>query len=105
MEKKVLKRRGLKGMVRGSLTAPGRFHCDHASSSEAAIAPSPKSHSPRHGGRAVGSRTGLHGYASPSSRAPSAALIARVERNMGVGGGRASDWPSIASTDMKPYFA
>lgn len=38
------------------------------------------------------------------SRCRSAPLMARVERNMGVGCGRASDWPSTTSIGLKPYL-
>ncbi len=37
--------------------------------------------------------------------APIAARMARVERNMGVGAGRASDPPSTGLTARKPYWA
>ena len=35
---------------------------------------------------------------------PTASLIARIDKNMGVGDGRASDRPSTASTATNPYF-
>lgn len=36
---------------------------------------------------------------------PTASLIARIDKNMGVGAGRASDRPSTASTATDPHFA
>jgi hypothetical protein len=35
---------------------------------------------------------------------PTASRIARIDKNMGVGAGRASDRPSTAATATNPYF-
>jgi len=46
-----------------------------------------------------------HPFSMPgqSPFAPIASRMERMARNIGMGAGRASDWPSTTSTETKPY--